>query len=281
MGNFIAERSGIVSICRELGINTIHAEDGFFPHYETMHVDPLGFSWESSLPRMIFRSTTQEQKEKSKMARENWLLFNKKDLPKEIKKPFVLWAAQLLGDKVNVWDLNVKSWKEMITHFRQSLPENFQLVIKPHPRGDSSELLDLTREFNNVVLLPKSVDLKTLLSECCGVAGSNSSVLLEARLMFRKPTYAYSRGWHTNHEELFLPMRLSHGVRAIPRIDYLENNERIRNETLDEYSDWFLANLLSRQLSQSVADKNPKLLKSLVDKFSYKSYKEYGEGIFL
>ena len=96
MGNFIAERSGIVSICRELGINTIHAEDGFFPHYETMHVDPLGFSWESSLPRMIFRSTTQEQKEKSKMARENWLLFNKKDLPKEIKKPFVLWAAQLL-----------------------------------------------------------------------------------------------------------------------------------------------------------------------------------------
>lgn len=58
MGNFVHDRVGIVSLCRDAEIETAHAEDGFFPHYSTMHVDPVGFCWESSLPRMIFRKIT-------------------------------------------------------------------------------------------------------------------------------------------------------------------------------------------------------------------------------
>jgi hypothetical protein len=43
MGNFILDRAGIVSLCREAGVPVVHGEDGFFPHYATMHGDPLGF----------------------------------------------------------------------------------------------------------------------------------------------------------------------------------------------------------------------------------------------
>ena len=281
MGNFIVERTAITSICRDLKINTVCSEDGFFPHYRTMHFDPLGFAWESSLPRMIFRGVSQKQREASTNIREKWLSFERKSLPKEIKKPFVLWPVQLLEDRVNTWDLNVKSWVDLITNFRKGLPESFQIVMKPHPiaRGNL-ELEVLTRDLKNVTLLPPDVDLKTLLSECQGVAGANSTVLAEARLMFHKPTYIYARSWHTNHEELFLPIRASH-IREVPRIEYLENNSLMRNERLDDYTDWYLANLLSRQVNPEIAKRDPRAYKDIVYKLSYESFMKYGEEIFL
>ena len=149
---------------------------------------------------MTFRRLTDEQRAQARAARTRWLEFAPEPLPDVIRGPFVLWPLQLIGDKVNQWDLNVSNWCELLRHFQASLPARFQFVIKPHPRSkahDNSGVAELTRELPNTVLLPARAHLKTLLSQCHAVVGANSTVLMEARLMFHKPVYAYASGWTT------------------------------------------------------------------------------------
>jgi len=279
---FCRNRAPIVSLCRERGINVCFWEDGFFPHYRTLHFDPLGFSWESSLPRMIFRGCSDPQRARARKARAEWLNKPKKDLPAGVKKPFVLWPLQLIGDQVNEWDLAVKDWTGMIAHFRACLPSEVQLVLKDHPGSrekDVAGLDALIPQLPNTVRLPKQADLTTLLRECKAAAGANSNVLTEARLMFEKPTYAYGRSWFTNHEELMQPMRMDRKG-ALPRWDWAEEPARMHTEHLDDYADWFLAQLLGRQLDSKIAESDPVKLKEKMWKLSYRSLMERGEEIF-
>lgn len=280
---FCRNRVPIASVCRERGINVGFWEDGFFPHYYTLHFDPLGFSWESSLTRMIFRRCTHWQRARAAKAREQWLARSPiKELPPGVKKPFVFWPLQLIGDQVNVWDLAVKDWTGLIKHFRSNLPPEVQLVIKDHPvarEKDAVGLDELIPQLPNTVRLPKQVDLATLIRESRAVAGANSSVLTEARLMFGKPTYAYGRSWFTNHSELILPMRMD-AKGAPPRWDWVENPKAMRTEYLDDYADWYLAQLLGRQLDSKIAEADPVRLKQKMWRLSYRSYLEYGDEIF-
>lgn len=284
MGNFIVERANITAICRSWGIDTVHSEDGFFPHYETIHVDPLGFCWESSLSRLTYRCCAVEQRLLARKTRDAWLRFEPRDLPPQVANRFVLWPTQLILDRVNRWDLNVPNWQALIQHFRMCLPDDFQLVIKPHPRshpGDVAGLDQLAAELKNVIILPSGVDLKSLLMRCSGVAGANSTVLAEARLMFHKPVYAYARSWFTNHADLIYPVISAFAPRPLMRIEELYDNSLVRSEWLDGYADWFLAQLLVRQITRAQAEGDPEEFKQRVRRFSYRSYIQNGEDIFL
>ena len=283
MGNFVVERAAIVSLCRELGINVVHSEDGFFPHYSTMHADPLGFCWESSLPRMLFRQCTGVQRVRAQTTRREWLKFEPRPLPEGIRKPFIFWPLQLIGDQVNVWDLKVRDWTGLIRHFRSCLPAEYQLVLKEHPRSkaeDNVGIRELPAKLANTILVPRETDLKTLLHHCQAVGGANSSVLYEARLMFHKPVYTYARGWFTNHSELFLPVPMRE-ARPLNRFEWVADNRRLRTGRLDEYTDWFLAQMLARQIERERAESDPKWLKRALYRMSYASFMKYGEEIFL
>jgi hypothetical protein len=114
------------------------------------------------------------------------------------------------------------------------------------------------------------------------VAGANSSVLYEARLMHHKPAYAYSRSWFSNHPELFIPLvpsRDSAPVLPLPRLDWLECPSRVRTEALDDYTDWFLAQLLARQIDRRQFTA-PALLRKAVWRLSDHAYRAHGEAIF-
>ena len=279
---FCRNRAGIVSQCRERGINTVFWEDGFFPHYRTLHFDPLGFCWESSLTRMIFRGVSERQRARARRAREDWLKMPPQPLPPGVKKPFVLWPLQLIGDQVNVWDLGLRDWTGLLKHFRAILPAGIQLVVKDHPvarEKDMAGLDALLPQLQNTLRVPKQTDLATLLRECVAAAGANSSVLSEARLMFKKPVYAYGRSWFTNHGELFFRLRVDAGE-ALPRTDWLEDPARMRSEYLEDYADWFLAQLLGRQLESRTAEADPEKLKQKIWRLSYRSFVEHGEEIF-
>jgi hypothetical protein len=279
---FDSDRAAMVSICRELGINVAFGEDGFFPHYSAIHVDPLGFCWESSLTRMVFRGATDRQRERARTARTQWLNTPEKELPSEVKAPFVFWPLQLIQDQVNEWDLRVKDWCGLLRHFRAALPAEFQLVLKQHPMTKDKDvvgLADLVKQIPNTILLPKEAHLVTLLRHARAVAGANSSVLYEARLMHQKPTYCYARSWFTNHSELFLPVVLN-DKRPLPRLDWLEEPKRMRTPWLDDYADWFVAQLLARQYSQREADRSPADFKKHIARMSWHSYREHGEAIF-
>ena len=279
---FCQNRAAIMSQCRERGINMGFWEDGFFPHYKTLHFDPLGFCWESSLTRMVFRGVSERQRARAGQTREEWLHKPARALPDGVKKPFVLWPLQLTGDQVNLCDLAVSDWTGLLQHFRAALPAGIQLVVKDHPvarERDIAGLDALLPRMQNTIRVSKQSDLKALLRECAAVAGANSTVLSEARLMFQKPAYAYGRSWFTNHHELFLPLRLD--VKgSLPRVDWLEDSSRMRTAYLDDYSDWFLAQLLGRQLESSVAESDPAKLKQKMGRLSYRSFVEYGEEIF-
>lgn len=283
MGNFVVERAGIVALCRELGINTVHSEDGFFPHYSTMHADPLGFCWESSLTTQVFRRSSPRQRAQAQQVRAAWLDFSPQELPASVRKPFVLWPLQLIGDRVNRWDLNVEEWVGLLQHFRQCLPKNIQFVVKEHPRAkalDEAGTKVLIEKLPNTVLLPKEVSLKTLLRECSAVAGANSTVLYEARLMFHKPVYAYARGWFTNHYELFTPVHRAFEPRPLNLFDSVVDNRLLHTERLDDYTDWFLAQLLARQITHVEAQDHPEQYRQKMLKLSYASYLAHGEDIF-
>jgi hypothetical protein len=282
MYNFVMDRSAIAGLCREEGINVAWCEDGFFPHYGTMHLDPLGFCWESSLSRMSFSSCTDGQRQKAHKIRKYWLERPLMTLPASIKPRFVLWPLQLIGDKVNEFDLAVQDWRDLLTHFRTCLPPEIQLVVKEHPRGEETELSGMDQfvaSLPNSFLTPRDTDLHTLLHACNAVAGANSSVLYEARLMHRKPVYAYARSWFTHHDELFMPLQRKM-IRSLPRLDWLESPEKMHTAWLNDYTDWFLAQLMTRQISREEATTDPQLLKQHVLKFSRKSFMEHGPSIF-
>lgn len=285
LGNFSPDRAAMAELCRQRGINVAHWEDGFFPHYETQHADPLGFCWESSLPGLVFRGCSDRQRRRASAAREAWLRRPVKELPAGIRPPFVVWPLQLIGDQANVHDLNVADWTQLLRHFRSSLPADFQLVLKAHPRAvarDTAGLDTLARELPHTILVPHGADLTTLLRACHAVAGVNSSVLYEARLMHRKPTYAYGRSWFSHHDELVFPLprpQAPHDFRPLPHSASLENPSLVRTERLEDYADWFLAQLLARQIDpRSFAQ--PRQHKEAVWRLSYQSYLQHGEAIF-
>jgi hypothetical protein len=279
-GNFIVERHAIRSICRQIGTDIVYSEDGFFPHYETLHVDPLGFSWESSLCRMIFRSLADHQRKIAREKREKWLNFPKQDFPQGIRPPYVLWPLQLIADQVNRWDLNVSDWSGLIIHFRQCLPKEYQLVIKPHPRGDKADYPKLPlEEMPNTYVLNGRCDLKSLIMGAVAIAGANSTVLMEARLMFHKPVYAYAHSWFTNHTDLFVPVSRRFGPRPLNHFDYVADGRTMRSEYLDDYTDWFLYQLLVRQLDRESASKWD-VLRQWVLQRSEKAFVTHGEDVF-
>jgi hypothetical protein len=285
LGNFSPDRTAFVALCRERRINFAHWEDGFFPHYWTQHLDPLGFCWESSLPGMVFRCCSDRQRERARAARAAWLARPAGELPPGVRKPFVVWPLQLIGDQVNRCDLNVPDWTGLLRDFRARLPATFQLVLKPHPLGrpvDVNGLDAVVAELPDTTMVPHGSDLTRLLRECHAVAGANSSVLYEARLMHHKPAYAYSRSWFTNHPEVVIPVeRTPSPGRApeLPRLEWLENPALLRTDFLDDYTDWFLAQLLARQIDRRQFTEAAQH-REAVRRLSDQSYREHGEAIF-
>ncbi len=280
--NFDSDRAAMVRICRERGINVAFGEDGFFPHYSTVHIDPLGFCWESSLARMVFRGANDRQRIRARALRRQWLNTSDQELPATVKSPFVLWPLQIVDDQVNVWDLRARDWCGLIRHFRAALPAEFQLVLKQHPAGKEKDMVGLEallQELPNTVMLPKQAHLATLLRACRGIAGVNSSVLYEARLMHRKPAWVYGRSWFTNHTELFVPM-LIHDHRPLPCLGWLEEPKDMHTAWLDDYCDWFLAQLHTRQFDHKRAEHQPADFKAKISQLSWHSYREHGEAIF-
>jgi hypothetical protein len=231
---------------------------------------------------MVYHRISDKQRHIVQEARRGWLESSGAEMHPRIGKHFVLWPLQLIGDQVNRSDLNVDSWVPLLSHFRSSLPEDIQLVIKEHPRAKPSDAVgisEFSRSVPNVLLLPKEHSLKPLLHACAGVAGVNSSVLYEARLMYHKPAYVYGRSWFTNHDELFMPVR-TRNVRELGRIDWLTDHRKMRNSFLDDYTDWFLYQLLVRQIDRECATHRPKEFKDRVWQLSSRSFAAYGEEIF-
>ena len=232
---------------------------------------------------MVFRQCTADQRARASTARERWLHFQRRGLPECVRHPYVLWPLQLIGDRVNRWDLAIESWNDLIIHFRKCLPSEYRLILKHHPRSKSEDHVGVevvARQLPKTYVIDAGVDLRTLIEGCSAVAGVNSSVLTEARLMFLKPAFAYGRSWFTGHSDLIMPISHRFPERVPGRWGWLENPTMLRDERLMDYANWYLYQLLVRQKSHDQAQGDNNALKKFVDRLSYRSFIEHGEEIF-
>lgn len=285
LGNFTVERQSILTRCRQRGIDTVYGEDGWFPHGQTCHADPLGFCWESSLTRMVFQELSVLQREQALGCRAWWKEKHgaRQKLPDVAKKgPYVLWPLQLLRDKVNTYGLAVKRWTGFVEHFRQCLPPEINLLLKHHPvdREKKPRLEKIAARMKNVDFVPLGCALQPLIQNSVGVAGMNSTVLVESRLVYQKPTWCYADSWYTNHWEVLF--RVDHRFKARE----LQNSQTLQDSTLiqtgrdEEYALWFMAQLIARQYLMKAILGDVGRFGRWFDRRTFANWKRYGEEIF-
>lgn len=275
IGNLMDDTREVTKFCEERGIDRVYGEFGWFPHYSTDHADPWGYAWESSLCTATFARVTAKQRETVRQFRERFLVRPSAPLPERVRAPFVLWPLQLLTDRMNRYDLDVPDWYDLLLWTRQILPSRVQLVIKHHPVKTEQPRLEHARCFPNTVILDKGTPLRPLLEQAAGVIGCNSTVLLEARLLFRKPTWAYGRSWYSGHSDLIFPVQ--RGER-LPHSELL--GTAMDDPAAVAYADWFCWQLLARQYSTSDARKNPQAFLQWLHRRTAKSYEALGEDAF-
>jgi hypothetical protein len=71
-----------------------------------------------------------------------------------------------------------------------------------------------------------------------------------------------------------------HDQRPLPRLDWLEDPKRMRTPWLDDYADWFLAQLLARQIDHQSAERSPTDFKRHIARLSWHSFRDHGDAIF-
>ncbi len=275
VGNLLDGTKELAEFCDKRQIDRVYGEYGWFPHYSTEHADPSGYAWESSLCSMKFSRVTFSQRARAQKFIERCVSRPCEALPKGVRTPFVLWPLQLIADRVNRYDLDVADWYELLLWTRQILPARYQLVIKHHPVPSVQPRLELAGYFPNTVILEKSVPLRPLIEKSAGVIGCNSTVLLESRLIFEKPTWAYGRSWYTGHPELVFP------ISANERLPYSELlGKPLDDPWLRDYAHWFLCQLLSRQYSTQEARKDPQAFLRWIHRRTARAYDSLGEDAF-
>jgi ADP-heptose:LPS heptosyltransferase len=275
VGNLMDDSKRLAEFCEQHDIDRLYGEFGWLPHYRTVHADPLGYAWESSLCRMEFSGLTSRQRFRATRFREQSLAHPAERLPGGVRIPFVFWPLQLITDRVNKYDENLPDWYDVLLWTRQIVPVEYQLVVKDHPVPSVHPRIELSQCLPDTVFLDRSAPLRPLLENAAGVIGCNSTVLLESRLLFRKPTWAYGRSWYTGHSELIFPIRLSE---CLPQSELLRRP--IDDPWLLDYGDWFLWQLLARQYSSDDAKKDPKAFVRWIHRRSFRSYAALGEDAF-
>ena len=275
VGNLLDGSPDLAEFCRKNEIDRVYGEFGWFPHYRTVHADPTGYAWESSLCQLKFSRLTSRQREKTSRFRKELLSRPVGRLPEGVRTPFVLWPLQLITDRVNKYDMNVPDWYDLLLWTRQIVPAGYQLVIKDHPVQSVHPRIELSRWFPDTILLERTARLGPLLENAAGVIGCNSTVLLESRLLFRKPTWAYGRSWYTGHPDLVFPVGIS---KTLPQSELL--GKPIDDSWLLDYGDWLLWHLLARQYTVDEARKDPPSFLRWIHRRSYSSFCSLGEDAF-
>jgi ADP-heptose:LPS heptosyltransferase len=275
VGNLLDDRKELDDFCEEQDVDRVYGEFGWFPHYKTVHADPRGYAWDSSLCSMPFSGLSLRQRTETARLRKEFLARPPERLAEGVRIPYVLWPLQLVADRVNKYDLNLTDWYDVLLWTRQIIPSGYQLVIKDHPVRSVHPRLEWTGFLPDTLVLDRSAALRPLIENAAGVIGCNSTVLLESRLLYRKPTWAYARSWYTGHPDLVFPVR---------QFERLPNRELLGKPIDDpwalDYGDWFLWQLLARQYSSEETRKNPQAFLRWIHRRSYKSYAALGEDAF-
>ena len=224
------------TFCGKKGLPVITYEDGFIPHYSGLHFDRKGFCWDSSFPHENI-SKYPDKKENFNISS-----YDMEPAIANLEKPFVFVPLQMLGDSVILHGSDVKSWDSFVNKVRDDVPEEYDLVVKNHPRESSKY------DTNNPTIRVIDSGLGWAITECEFVVGVNSGVLYESALIFNKPVYYYGRSWYDRHPEICRP---AHG--KLEKYDI--------NKNIETYRRRFWQFMKSKQLDYSKGFDDKRLIK--------------------
>ena len=183
------------TFCKKKEIPIITYEDGFIPHYTSLHFDRRGFCWESSFP---FENISKYPDKEDNF---NMSKYDMECPSVKLSKSFVFVPLQMLGDSVILHGSDVKSWDKFVERVRGDVPEEYELVVKNHPRERTKY------ESNDPSIHVIDSGLGWAINNCEFVVGVNSGVLYESAIVFDKPVYYYGKSWYDRHPEICRPAR--------------------------------------------------------------------------
>ena len=201
----------LIDYCKEHDIRISSHEQGWFPHYSTLHFDPLGFSSRSLLAQSrldnldidIEKVQQQIEKYKNKFCQEKNIF--------DFKKKYILLIFQYTYDAtvVNGYE-DFISWQKIVD-FAYGLKEREEfLIIKVNPQN--------VKTIDGIVLPPDSIAIQTkifnnyLLKNAKAVVGINSTMLYEASLLYDKPVIALGNSWFDCHPEVVQKVNIDNKI---------------------------------------------------------------------
>jgi len=190
-----------INYAKDNNIKVSSHEQGWFPHYQTLHFDPLGFSSHSLLAKSRLDNIDINIDKIKDIIKNYKNTFAVNENIFKLNKPYILLITQHTGDATIQHDYNdFESWQKIIDFADKIKKKNELLVIKINPQNVKSK---------DVMILPHgSIAIQNkcfnndLLANANAVIGVNSTMLYEASLLYDKPVIALGDSWFNCHPEV-------------------------------------------------------------------------------
>lgn len=157
----------------------LHAELAWLPQSHHLYIDPVGPGARS----LLYETPTPPQVGDAAMIREQVAPYYT-PTPLSTEAGYFLIPLQLEGDTSITWDSpRFKTMSSLVQFVQAAFPEK-RIVVKPHPLEKNVPRLE------GVFMVPPKNPIKDWIASADAVIGINSTSLIEASLIFKKPVMA-------------------------------------------------------------------------------------------
>lgn len=183
-------------------INVSSYELGWFPHRQTWHFDPWGFSDKSMLAQSRLDNVEIDHDAVSAdiESHKSQYMIDNKDM--KLRFPYILLVFQHTKDTTVTYGYpEFTKWQDII-EFADKMREHskMKLVIKMHPqnKGKAESIIPPP----NCLIVQSKEWNPYILENAVAVVGINSTMLYEASLLYDKPVVALGSSWFDVHHEV-------------------------------------------------------------------------------
>lgn len=220
-----------INLCKDHGIDEhfILIEMAWFPQNENLYASYKGVNFKSD----IIDHKPSQISENQKVVLDNWRSRNYPQYLNPVTTPKTVFVPLQVDT-----DTTIKLYspfcdmREFIQFIESWVPDDYNIIVKLHPKADYNYLLHSTRQSLSFV---ESMDVSDLIASSEYVVGINSTVLLEGMLAYKK-VIAFGQGVYS-------------GKGVIIEADKSADFPREHNPDYDRINDYLYDLVFRRQIS--------------------------------
>lgn len=175
---------------RNNGHDFIYMECGWFPQKGTIYFDKKGVNAASSIAHEKNLEICGQQLQELETWRMQFLDNPDTKAPPQSRQNFIFLPLQVETDTNITLYSPFKSMQGFLDYVSRWIPEEFSLVVRPHPLSET----DISAQSNPRFLIDTQSPASELISASSMVIGINSTMLLES-LMYKKQVIAFGDGF--------------------------------------------------------------------------------------